>query len=148
MIAANNTVARKQVVKLVPEFEGVLSGIVTQMKDYQFCWHLNQVFGFDLQRMNDVEIIFRKKNKSAVFSLYRYEDEMNKWLVYVVANKSSAEYFLPEIKQADFILKIEGELAENKKKEIQDSIKKMTGVQLVTSIDFRKLKSAGNLVFE
>ena len=140
--------ARRQVVKLVPEFEGLLSGIVTQMKDYQFCWHLNQVFGFDLQRMNDVEIIFRKKNKSAVFSLYRYEDEMNKWLVHVVANKSNAEYFLPEIRQADFILKIEGELAGDQKKEIQEAIRKMTGVQLVISVDFHKLKSAENLVFE
>ena len=33
--------------------------------------------------VNDIEMIQKKKNKTAIFSLYRYESDLDKWLVHL-----------------------------------------------------------------
>ena len=93
-------------------FTGVLWGLVTQVKEYQLCWHLNKTLGFLLKRSEDVEIINRKKNKTSVFSFYRFENDLDKWMVYVVSNKHFAEFLLPEVRQTDFFLMIKGEVSQ------------------------------------
>ena len=38
-----------------------LIGIVVPLKDYQFCWHLNQLLRFDFRNNNEIEIQLNKK---------------------------------------------------------------------------------------
>ena len=43
-----------------------LIGIVAPLKDYQFCWNLNQLLRFDFRNNNEIEIQLNKK-KAGLF---------------------------------------------------------------------------------
>lgn len=141
-------VARKNTISFEEDFEGALFGIITRLKDYQLCWHINKELTFDLMMMDDIEIIHKKKNKTAVFSLFRFKNDLDKLLVHLVSNEHHGEHFIPEIKQADFILVIRGEVDAERKNDFFVSLKNIVAIQLVVSIDYAKLKSKENLVFE
>ena len=57
---------------LVDEFfhEARLLGIVAPIKDYRFCWYLNQVLQFDFRINNSIEIQLNKKDRNYFFSIY------------------------------------------------------------------------------
>ena len=140
--------ARKNIIKFESDFEGALFGIVTQLKDYRLCWYINKELGYDLKKMNDIEIIHKKKNKTAVFSLGRYENDLDKWLVHLVSNRHQGEYLIPEVKQTDFLLVINGAIDEEKKDEILSALKSIPAIQFIVTLDYEALKSKENLVFE
>ena len=77
-------VAKRKVLNVRDDFSATLFGVVTQLKDYQLSWHINKEFKFDLKRMDDIEVINKKKSKTAIFSLYRYEDDLDKCIVYII----------------------------------------------------------------
>ena len=98
--------------------------------------------------MEDIEILHKKKNKTSVFSLYRHEDDLDKWIVYVVSNKYLGEPLVPEVKQADYLLMIQGEVNDERKNEIQTGLKRISAIQFMMTLDYSKLRSKENLVFE
>ena len=59
---------------LAEEFfeESVLLGIVAPVKDYTFCWHLNQMLGFNFRINTDLEIQLTKRKRTYFFSVYEY----------------------------------------------------------------------------
>ena len=40
-----------------------LLGVMAPIKDYQFCWHLNNNIGLDFRINNDIEIKLLKKKR-------------------------------------------------------------------------------------
>jgi len=98
--------------------------------------------------MDDLEITHKKKNKTATYSWFRYEDELDKLFVYLLSNKYSGEYLIPEIKQADFLFMVQGELSEKAKNELFSALKEIQAVQMVFEINYSQLKSKENLVLE
>mgnify|MGYP003551605105 CR=1 FL=1 len=47
-------------------------GIVAPVKDYRFCWLLNQALGCDFRLNSDIEIQLAKKGRQYFFSIYEY----------------------------------------------------------------------------
>ena len=139
---------RKKVIRAEPEFEGVVFGIITQLKDYQLCWHLNKTLGLEMKMMDDLEISNKKKNKTSVSSWFKYEDDLDKCRMYLISNKHSGDYYISEMKQADFIFLVQGELSEKKSEEISEAIKQIQAVQMMIQINPAKIKSAENLLIE
>jgi hypothetical protein len=130
------------------QFSGVLLGIASQVKEYQLCWHLNKILHFNLQRGEDVEIINKKKNKTSVFSFFRFEDDLDKKITYVVANKHHGEYLIPEVKQVDYLLLIRGELSLVQQENLVLQLKNIPIIQLVILLEYGRLRSRNNLTFE
>ncbi|MEO6166659.1 MAG: IPExxxVDY family protein [Chitinophagales bacterium] len=139
---------KKRIVAHEEHFTGVLWGIAAQVKEYQLCWHLNKTLGFELKRGEDVEIINRKKGKTSFFSFYRFKEDLDKWEVYVIANKHFGEFLIPEVKQTDFFLMIRGEVSEQQQAELFLKLKSISVMQLVVKIDYHRLKSRENLIVE
>ena len=140
--------SKKRIVSLEEDFTGSLWGIVAPVKEYQLCWHLNKEMGFGLKRAEDIEIIHKKKNRTSVFSFFRFEDDLDKWQVFVVSNKHFGEHLVPEVKQADFFLMIKGEVSELQEEELFAKLKKIPVVQLAVKLNYDKLKSRENLMLE
>ena len=44
-----------------------LLGIMSPVKDYQFCWHLNNTMGLDFRINNEIEIQVIRKKKTIFF---------------------------------------------------------------------------------
>ncbi|MCY7409256.1 MAG: IPExxxVDY family protein, partial [Chitinophagales bacterium] len=109
---------------------------------------INRELNIDLVKHEDIKIINRKKSKTSFYNLFIFEDEINKWKIYVVSNKHNGEYLMPEIKQSDYFLMVNGEINEIQKTELHFSLKQLNTIQLIVQLEFSKIKSNQNLIFD
>ncbi len=72
-----------------------LLGIMSPMKDYQFCWQLNSLLGVDFRINNEIEIQLTKKNRHYFFSVYEYVEKHTPLVHYLYNNQFDGEYLLP-----------------------------------------------------
>jgi hypothetical protein len=135
---------------LAQEFfeDAALLGIVAPIKDYQFCWQLNQILGFNFRVNNDFEIQLTKKQRKYFFSIYEYAVPSTCLVHYLYNNQFDGEYLLPEFKHLDFLWMIKGDqmLADDFKALVQ-SIRSLPGVQLVNEMTNEKIKHKQHLIF-
>lgn len=124
-----------------------LLGIMAPIKDYQFCWHLNNSIGLDF-RINDIEIKLIRKKRDYFFTVYEYREPTGSLEHYIYCNQFDGEYLLPELKHFDFLWLMKGDEvnAETLQQTIQ-TIKSINAVQLVTALSVDQIKNKENLVF-
>ncbi|MFT3682257.1 MAG: IPExxxVDY family protein [Ferruginibacter sp.] len=128
--------------------DSVLLGIVAPVKDYQFCWQLNQVLGFDFRINNDFEIQLTKKQRKYFFSIYEYKVPAVTTTHYLYNNQFDGEYLLPEFKHLDFLWLIKGDpLDPEELKALVQYIKSLNSVQLITEMTNEKIKNKQHLIF-
>ncbi|HEY0356738.1 MAG TPA: IPExxxVDY family protein, partial [Flavisolibacter sp.] len=83
--------------------ETKLLGIMAPMKDYQFCWQLNNLLGIDFRNNNELEIQLKKKDRNYFFAVYEYPEPSTCLKHYLYNNQHDGEYLLPEFKHLDFL---------------------------------------------
>ena len=135
---------------LAQEFfeDAALLGIVAPIKDYQFCWQLNQILGFNFRVNNDFEIQLTKKQRKYFFSIYEYAVPSTCLVHYLYNNQFDGEYLLPEFKHLDFLWMIKGDqMAADELKALMLSIRSLPGVQLVNEMTNEKIKHKQHLIF-
>lgn len=125
-----------------------LLGIMAPIKDYMFCWQVNQLMGVDFRMNPDVEIQLNKKGRKYFFSVYEYAQPSSCLMHYLYNNQHDGEYLLPEFKHLDFLwlLKedcVTDEFVDN----LVYSLKCINGVQLVVELTNEKIKHKEHLVF-
>ncbi len=123
-------------------------GIMTTVKDYQFCWHINNNTGLDFRLNHELEIKLIRKKRNYYFSLYEY-NEPNKFLShYIYKNQFDGEYLLPEFRNLDFLWLMKGdEVNDETVQEIIQTVRLIPHVQLVTELAVDKITSKENMVF-
>lgn len=147
--------AEKQ--KLILDTEGLtegffedtrLLGIMAPMRDYQFCWNLNNSFGMNFRVNNDIEIKLIKKKRTYFFSVYEYNEPTRFLSHYLYDNQFDGEYLLPEFKHLDFLWLMKGDAVTNEAmQETIQIIRNMPGVQLVAELATDQIRNKQNLVF-
>jgi hypothetical protein len=124
-----------------------LLGVVSPVKDYQFCWLLNNALGFDF-RINDLEIQRTQKNRNYFFAVYEYNEPTGSLSHYVYNNQFDGEYLLPEFRHLDFLWLMKGdEVSEESLNNTIQTIRNINNVQLVTILNTDKIKNKENLIF-
>jgi hypothetical protein len=125
-----------------------LLGIMAPVKDYQFCWHLNNTIGLSFRRNNELEIPLIRKGRNYFFSVYEFNEPSRFLSHYIYNTKFDGEYLLPEFKHLDFLWLMKGDaVADETMQETILTIKRFNGVQLVTELSIEQLKNKENLVF-
>ncbi len=125
-----------------------LLGIMASIKDYQFCWHLNNTIGLDFRMNNDIEIRIIRKKRSYYFSVYEYEEPTRFLSHYVYDTQFDGEYLLPEFKHLDFLWLMKGdEVSDESLQETIQTIRSIASVQLVLELTNEKIRNKENLVF-
>ena len=83
------------VAEMAEEFfqDAHLLGIVAPIRDYQFCWYLNQVFRFRFRANNDIEIQMTKKSRSYYFPIYEYAEPNSSWCITFIRTIMTANTF-------------------------------------------------------
>ena len=130
-------------------FDGTrLLGIMASMRDYQFCWQVNNMLGVDFRVNNDIEIQLKKKNRNYFFSLYEYHEPSTALEHYIYKNQFDGEYLLPEFKHLDFLWLMKGDVVTDEMLQQQmESIRSINSVQLVVELTNEKIKNKEHLVF-
>lgn len=125
-----------------------LFGIVAPVKDYQFCWHLNNRLRFDFRINNEIEIQLTKKGRKYYFGVYEYNETNSSLQHFLYNNQFDGEYLLPEFKHLDFLWLLKGDIVTNERMgELMSSVKTMPGVQLVMELLHDKVRNKGHLIF-
>lgn len=125
-----------------------LIGIVAPLKDYQFCWHLNQLLRFDFRNNNEIEIQLNKKKRDYFFSVFEFRERNNSLVHYLYNNQFDGEYLLPEFKHLDFLWLLKGDPVQDETMQsIMQAIRTIGGVQLVMELTNEKIRNRGHLIF-
>jgi len=125
-----------------------LLGIMAPMKDYLFCWQLNNLLGVDFRINNEIEIQLNRKGRSYFFAVYEFPEQHTCLTHYLYNNQFDGEYLLPEFKHLDFLWLLKGdEVDEHRIQELIRSIKDIKGVQLVSELTNEKIRHKDHLVF-
>ena len=128
--------------------EAKLLGIMAPMKDYQFCWQLNQLLGIDFRINNEIEIQLQKKQRSYFFAIYEYSDPATCLKHYLYNNHHDGEYLLPEFKHLDFLWLLKDDFVSDESlNNLVQSIRSVSGVQLVVELTNEKIRNKEHLVF-
>jgi hypothetical protein len=125
-----------------------LLGIMVSVKNYRFCWQLNNSLCCNFRLNPDLEIHIQKKGRHYFFPVYQYS-ACNSFLNhYIYHNQFDGEYLLPEFKHMDFLWLIKGDsISDPDCHQLIKSVKDIQGVQLVTELTNEQIKNKGNLVF-
>ena len=125
-----------------------LLGIVAPVKGHLFIWHINERLGFKFRLNNSLEIQLRKKERNFFFSIYEYEVPGCCLIHYLYNNQYDGEYLLPEFKHLDFLWLVKGEEIDRSELTLlEQSIKVLPSVQLVTEMTNEKIKNKQHLIF-
>ena len=125
-----------------------LLGITAPLKNFQFCWQLNNLIGFDFRLNTENEIHLKKKDRSYYFNIYQSQEPNSFLIHYLYHNQCDGEYLLPEFKHMDFLWLMKGDLVDDEKCNwIKNAIKSINGVQLVAELTNEQIKTKGNMVF-
>lgn len=126
----------------------LLFGVTAPLKNYYFCWLVNNYLGFKFRLNTDIEIHLRKKNRSYFFNIYECKDLLTAQCHYLYHNHCDGEYLLPEFKHIDFLWLIKADyLQPNELLWIKQAVKEISGVQLVADLAVEQIKNKGNMVF-
>ena len=130
-------------------FEGTrLMGIVAPVKDYQFCWQLNNRLRLDFRSNNDIEIQLTKKQRKYFFGVFEYQEKDTSLQHFLYNNQFDGEYLLPEFKHLDFLWLLKGDVVANEQlAQLMSCIRTVPGVQLVMELSHDKIKNKGHLIF-
>jgi hypothetical protein len=130
-------------------FDGTrLLGVVAPVKDYQFCWQLNNRLRVDFRINNEIEIQLTKKQRKYFFGVYEYKESNNSLQHFLYNNQFDGEYLLPEFKHLDFLWLLKGDMVtDDKLNDLMGSVRAIPGVQLVMELAHDKIKNKGHLIF-
>ena len=121
-------------------------GIACTLKNYQFCWHIDRLLQIPFQTSVDLQIPMEKNRRAYSFTVYEYIHQPTQKEHFLYSNKHEGEFLLPELQHLDFIWLIRDPLHDAEVfSRIQQSIKEIPGVQLVTEVAHDKIKSKDNL---
>ena len=130
-------------------FDGTrLLGIMAPIKDYQFCWHLNQLLDMDFRINHEIEIQLTKKKRNYFFTVYEFRELSSSLEHYIYNNQFDGEYLLPEFKHLDFLWLMKGDVVTDHFVQQQtNAVKTINGVQLVVELTDEKIRNKEHLVF-
>jgi hypothetical protein len=124
-----------------------LLGIMSQLKNYRFCWLVNAYLNYDFRLNTDIEIQLKKKNRNYFFQVYQFCETDCEMEHYIYHNQFEGEFLLHEFKHFDFLWLVKADIIpEERFINLQQNIKTINGVQLVAELMQEKIKHKGNLI--
>ncbi len=128
--------------------DAYLLGIQANVKDYLFCWQINQLLGVDFRINNELEIGMRRKGRQYFFPIYEYAQPSTCLMHYLYNNQHDGQYLLPELEHLDFLWLLKDDyVAPDFLEHLVYSLRLINGVQLVVELTNEKIKHKEHLVF-
>ena len=125
-----------------------LLGIVAPLKGYRFCWQLNRQMRLDFRITNQIEIPMIRKKRQYFFTVYECPEPHKTLVHYLYNNQFDGEFLLPQFRHLDFFWLLKGDAVSDELMiEMMESIKSITGVQMVTELTHTKIKHREHLIF-
>ena len=141
---------KKNTLDIEYSYEFELFGLSTAAREYRLAWEINKACDIALVKDEDIPYELRS-GKKVLISCYVYETENQ--VLRMLKNKPvegqspSFQFLLPEVKQFDYLLMLEGEGDTIHPEHLKEILSNLPIIQYFTKLDTDKLKSRDNLIF-
>jgi hypothetical protein len=125
----------------------LLFGISSPENDYRLAWSINQNFSLNFERAKNLVQLIGKKGQISEFAVYLYDDDDTFYLYHLISNKSENGALLDELKNIDYLIKIQGEFTEPFANGFFNRLKTIENIQAVFRISPAGLKNRERLIF-
>ena len=136
----------KTYLKLSLDLDFVLIAITASLKDYILCHKINKALEFEFEKTDDHEVYLNIDDAPISFSRFYYYVEQGEIEYYLVNNRNSEGFLIPEMKKVDFFMIIHQYIDKDDLNFILTRLNKLTDIQVAAQISPLKLKSKENLV--
>jgi hypothetical protein len=136
----------KLTLKYEPDLDFVLIAITAPLKDYRFCYKLNTQLSIQFYRVEELSLQNYSNECQVHFNRYYYLSQ-SETDFYLLVNKSSDGFLIPEMNKVDFFILIKNYIDKESLEQFISGIKKIPEVQVAVEVDPKKLKSKENLIF-
>lgn len=127
------------------DYDFDLIGISSHEKDYRLAWSLNRCMRWKMVRIDD--ILIHQKNEISRHAQFRFIHPVEQTIITLIDNKTPGGFFLPDVQQFDYVIKIE-----NERYGCDDTFyKKLRSTPFVLTaytLQIDKIKSKQNLLYE
>jgi hypothetical protein len=122
-------------------------GIASTLKNYQLCFQIEKQLQVDFRTSQDLQIPLEKNKRTYSFTVYEFLEPAIATEHFLYTNKNDGEALLPELQHLDFIWLLKGVFFNNDEvfKDLQQNLRTIQGIQLVTEVAYEKIKSRDNL---
>ena len=121
--------------------------IASHQNDYRLSWALNEKLNLGLQKADDLKIEDKKYEIKHQFTKYSYEDSTQTLRYHLIANKNPQGFLFPDMKNIDYLLKIEGDMNEEDISSLIRVIRKIDFVIIAFKLDNLREKHRKKLIF-
>lgn len=122
-------------------------GIASTLKNYQLCFNIEKHLQIDFRTSQDLQIPLEKNKRGYSFTVYEFIQPAIATTHFLYTNKNDGEALLPELQHLDYIWLIKGVYYNNDEifRKLQQNLKDISGIQLVSEVSHEKIKSRDNL---
>lgn len=136
----------KTYLKLSLDLDFVLIAVTAAVKDYVLCHRINNNLSFEFERIDDHEVYHNIDEDPLAFSRYYHFVEQGEIEYYLVNNRNSEGFLVPEMKKVDFFIIIHQYVDDEDLNFILTRLNKLADIQVAAQINPAKLKSKENLI--
>ncbi|MCJ0741974.1 IPExxxVDY family protein [Pedobacter montanisoli] len=136
----------KTYLKLSLDLDFVLIAVTSSLKDYTLCHKINTNLNFEFEKIEDHEVFFNVDEPAVSFSKYYYAQEDGETEFYLISNKGSEGFLVPEMNKVDYFMVIHNYIDKEDLNSMLSGLNKLPDIQVAVQIDVKKLKSKENLV--
>ncbi len=137
---------KKHKLSMAFEEDFCLLGIVTDEPDYKLCWMINQELEMNFEKQDDLALFHRKLNTDQPFSLFLFEDEDALVTYRIIKNRSSAGFFLDDLKNLDYLIHIQGEISTDQVGIFLHSLGILPSIRMSVPVDLTRIKNMDRLL--
>jgi hypothetical protein len=137
----------KQKLLIENDYNFFLFGISCPEKPCRLCYAMNRQLKASFSKIKDIEVQVQNQNSPLSFSVFAFRDEEMFTDYRIIVNRNQNKFLVPEFKQADYLLMVQGEMPYYERKNILKKIKEVPFVQTAFEIDVLKIKSKESFVF-
>jgi hypothetical protein len=123
-----------------------LVGISCHLKDYRLSYLLNYHLPAEFTRLEDLRVIPPAQKDPSEFSFYYFRDDDHFNTFSLLTNRNQESVLIPEMKQTDFLLIIEGEFKKARKDTLLKNLRSVPNVLTSYEIKFTEIKHYENLL--
>ncbi len=130
----------KKLSKNIDYFEDYqLLAIVSHLKDYSLCYHINIDLEIDLIKYDDLVFALNPVEENS-FSWYYFEDTISSTTYYLIGNKSENGNLIPGQKSVDYFLLIKKPVDDELVISIANKLRKTSNITAVFVFNMQQTK--------
>jgi hypothetical protein len=124
-----------------------LIGISSHYHDYRVCWAINKSLSFNLERSESEILIQGRLGEDVLaFPAFYFLCPESEILFELISNRNESGYLIPEMKQADYFLKVD-DFYDDSISELIQKLRSISMINMAYSVDPENLRSKYNLIY-